>query len=59
MVPGTSDSASFDDALTSVTASGRGLAHGMTLLMPPAWESDTELPSCTNSRVRRTISSNE
>ncbi len=45
MVPGTSDSASFDDALTSVTASGRGLAHGMTLLMPPAWESDTELPT--------------
>ncbi|MDB4893010.1 MAG: hypothetical protein JWL61_4865 [Gemmatimonadetes bacterium] len=45
MVPGTSDSASFDDALTSVTAAGRGLAHGMTLLMPPAWESDTELPA--------------
>jgi glutamate synthase (ferredoxin) len=44
-VPGTSDSASFDDALTSVTAAGRGLAHGMTLLMPPAWESDTELPT--------------
>ncbi|MEO5868659.1 MAG: glutamate synthase large subunit [Gemmatimonadaceae bacterium] len=44
-MPGTSDSASFDDALTSVTAAGRGLAHGMTLLMPPAWESDTELPT--------------
>ncbi|MEO8333578.1 MAG: glutamate synthase large subunit [bacterium] len=44
-VPGTSDSASFDDALTSVTTADRGLAHGMTLLMPPAWESDAELPT--------------
>ena len=42
---GTSDSASFDDALTSVTAAGRELAHGMTLLMPPAWECDEEMPA--------------
>jgi glutamate synthase (ferredoxin) len=46
---GTSDSASFDDALTSVTAAGRGLAHGMTLLMPPAWEADEEMPSDVRS----------
>src|SRR5205823_2192968 len=43
--PGTSDSASFDDALAAVTASGRGLADGVTLLMPPAWEHDDEMPA--------------
>ena len=42
---GTSDSASFDDGLASVTAGGRGLAHGMTMLMPPAWEGDDEMPA--------------
>jgi glutamate synthase domain-containing protein 2/glutamate synthase domain-containing protein 1/glutamate synthase domain-containing protein 3 len=40
---GTSDSASLDDALATLAAAGRGLAHGMTLLMPPAWEHDEEL----------------
>jgi glutamate synthase domain-containing protein 2/glutamate synthase domain-containing protein 1/glutamate synthase domain-containing protein 3 len=42
-VAGTSDSASFDDALASLTAAGRQIAHGMTMLMPPAWEGDTTL----------------
>ncbi len=37
---GTSDSASFDDALASVTSAGRDLSHGVSLLMPPAWEGD-------------------
>ncbi len=44
IAPGTSDSASFDDALVSVTAAGRDLPHGMTLLMPPSWEHDDEMP---------------
>ncbi|MES2177381.1 MAG: glutamate synthase large subunit [Gemmatimonadota bacterium] len=37
---GTSDSASFDDALASVTSVGRELSQGVSLLMPPAWEGD-------------------
>jgi glutamate synthase domain-containing protein 2/glutamate synthase domain-containing protein 1/glutamate synthase domain-containing protein 3 len=41
--PGTSDSATLDEALVSLTAAGRGIAHGMTLLVPPAWEHDDEL----------------
>ncbi len=45
VAPGTSDSSSFDDALVSVTAGGREITHGMTLLMPPAWEHDDEMPS--------------
>ncbi len=49
IVPGTSDSASVDDALTSVTAPGRDLPHGMTMLMPPAWESDSALPADVRS----------
>src|SRR5258705_969740 len=40
---GTSDSATLDEALVSLTAAGRSLAHGMTLLMPPAWEHDPEV----------------
>jgi glutamate synthase (ferredoxin) len=49
IAPGTSDSASFDDALVSVTAAGRELPHGMTLLMPPAWEHDEEMPDAVRS----------
>ncbi|MDQ2665345.1 MAG: glutamate synthase large subunit [Gemmatimonadota bacterium] len=45
IAPGTSDSASFDDALVSVTAAGRDLPHGMTLLMPPSWEQDEDMTS--------------
>jgi glutamate synthase domain-containing protein 2/glutamate synthase domain-containing protein 1/glutamate synthase domain-containing protein 3 len=41
---GTSDSASFDDALASVTAGGRGIAQGITMMMPPAWERDESMP---------------
>ena len=40
---GQSDSASFDDALASLTAAGRDAVHGMSLLMPPAWERDEAL----------------
>jgi Glutamate synthase domain 1 len=49
IAPGTSDSASFDDALVSVTAAGRELPHGMTLLMPPSWEHDEEMPDAVRS----------
>ena len=41
---GTSDSASLDEALELLTLSGRSLAHGVTLLMPPAWEGDADVP---------------
>jgi len=40
---GTSDSASLDEALSRITGGGRSLAHGMTMLMPPAWENDVSL----------------
>jgi len=43
--PNASDSSSFDDALVSVTATGRELPHGMSLLMPPAWENDDAMPA--------------
>jgi glutamate synthase (ferredoxin) len=49
IAPGTSDSASFDDALVSVTAAGRELPHGMTLLMPPSWEHDEDIPDAVRS----------
>jgi glutamate synthase (ferredoxin) len=40
LAAGTSDSASLDEALAIVTSTGRDLAHGMALLMPPAFERD-------------------
>jgi glutamate synthase domain-containing protein 2/glutamate synthase domain-containing protein 1/glutamate synthase domain-containing protein 3 len=40
---GTSDSASLDEALSLLAIAGRGLTHGMTMLMPPAWENDGDL----------------
>ncbi len=42
---GTSDSASFDDALASVIVGGRSVAHGVTMMMPPAWECDDTMPA--------------
>ncbi len=38
-----SDSGSLDEALGLLTAAGRGVLHGMTLLVPPAWEGDPEM----------------
>ncbi|GHO44976.1 glutamate synthase large subunit [Ktedonospora formicarum] len=38
-----SDSAQLDNALELLTHSGRDLLHSMQMLVPPAWEQDTEL----------------
>src|SRR5437867_4372927 len=40
---GGSDSASLDEALALLTLAGRDAAHAMTLLVPPAWENDSDL----------------
>src|SRR5436309_6863611 len=40
---GGSDSASLDEAMTLLTLAGRDAAHAMTLLVPPAWENDSDL----------------
>ena len=39
-----SDSASLDEALAELTDGGRDLLHALSLLIPPAWETDRELP---------------
>ncbi|MBE3559260.1 MAG: glutamate synthase large subunit [Ktedonobacteraceae bacterium] len=41
--PGGSDSAQLDNALEFLAYSGRDLLHSMQMLVPPAWEHDTEL----------------
>ena len=41
---GTSDSAALDEALGLLTAAGRDVLQGMSLLLPPAWEGDPEMP---------------
>jgi glutamate synthase domain-containing protein 2/glutamate synthase domain-containing protein 1/glutamate synthase domain-containing protein 3 len=40
-----SDSASLDEALALLTRGGRDVLHAMSLLVPPAWEGDDELPA--------------
>jgi len=40
---GGSDSASLDEALVLLTLAGRDVAHSMTVLVPPAWENDSDL----------------
>ncbi len=42
--PGGSDSSSLDNVLEVLTMSGRSLLHSMTMLVPPAWRSDKNLP---------------
>ena len=38
-----SDSASFDNALQITTAAGRSATHGVSIMMPSAWENDRSL----------------
>lgn len=39
-----SDSASFDNCLQLMTASGRPVLNGIAMMMPTAWEEDTLMP---------------
>ncbi|MEZ5154308.1 glutamate synthase large subunit [Rhodococcus zopfii] len=41
--PGGSDSASLDEVLELLHLSGRTLPHAVTMMIPPAWENDSEL----------------
>src|SRR6266446_3208405 len=43
LTEGGSDSASLDEALGLLTAAGRDVLQGMSLLVPPAWEGDPEM----------------
>jgi len=42
--PGGSDSAELDNALEALVMSGRNILHAMTMLVPPAWRSDKNMP---------------
>ncbi len=41
--PGVSDSAALDNAVELITMSGRSLPHAMTILIPEAWGTDTDM----------------
>ncbi|HEY7516550.1 MAG TPA: glutamate synthase central domain-containing protein, partial [Vicinamibacteria bacterium] len=41
---GRSDSASLDEAVDLLLRAGREIDHSIAMLMPPAWESDAEMP---------------
>src|SRR5690606_25738035 len=40
---GASDSASFDEVLELLTLTGRSLPHAVMMMVPPAWEKQTDL----------------
>ncbi len=40
-----SDSASFDNCLQLITVGGRSVAHGVSIMMPTAWEEDRDMPT--------------
>jgi len=42
--PGGSDSAELDNAVEALVLSGRGILHAMTMLVPPAWRGDKNMP---------------
>lgn len=44
MTPNVSDSASLDNMFELLTADGRNIAHSMMMLIPEAWEKNTEMP---------------
>ncbi|PJJ63158.1 glutamate synthase large subunit [Compostimonas suwonensis] len=43
VTPGASDSASFDEVLELLSLSGRSLPHSMMMMVPTAWENQTDL----------------
>jgi glutamate synthase (NADPH) large chain len=43
LVPGTSDSAHFDAMLELLVLGGRSLPHAMMMMIPEAWEQDSEI----------------
>jgi Glutamate synthase domain 2 len=43
VTPGASDSASFDEVVELLTLSGRSLPHAVMMMVPEAWEKQTEI----------------
>ncbi|WP_396133164.1 glutamate synthase large subunit [Agromyces sp. 3263] len=43
VTPGASDSASFDEVVELLTLSGRSLPHAVMMMVPEAWENQTEI----------------
>ncbi|WP_405216829.1 glutamate synthase large subunit [Agrococcus sp. Ld7] len=44
VTPGLSDSSSFDEVLELLTLAGRSLPHAIMMMVPPAWENQTDMP---------------
>ncbi len=43
--PGGSDSAALDNTLEGIVRTGRPMVKGVTMMMPPAWEHNKEMPA--------------
>ena len=43
VTPGASDSASFDEVVELLTLAGRSLPHAVMMMVPEAWENQTEI----------------
>jgi glutamate synthase domain-containing protein 2/glutamate synthase domain-containing protein 1/glutamate synthase domain-containing protein 3 len=44
IVPGGSDSAALDNVFELLALSGRSIEHVMTMLVPPAWQNNSDMP---------------
>ncbi|MEY4311093.1 MAG: Ferredoxin-dependent glutamate synthase 1, partial [Actinomycetota bacterium] len=49
LTPGASDSASFDEVLELLYLSGRSLPHSMMMMIPEAWEKQTDIDPARKS----------
>ena len=50
--PGASDSANFDEVLELLHMAGRSLPHAVLMMIPEAWENDTEMDSARRAFYR-------
>ncbi|HEU4466071.1 MAG TPA: glutamate synthase central domain-containing protein, partial [Agromyces sp.] len=49
VTPGASDSASFDEVVELLTLAGRSLPHAVMMMVPEAWENQTEIDPARRS----------
>ncbi|MDN4615442.1 glutamate synthase large subunit [Leifsonia sp. F6_8S_P_1B] len=49
VTPGASDSASFDEVVELISLSGRSLPHAVMMMVPEAWENQTEIDPARRS----------
>ncbi len=55
LTPGYSDSGTFDEVLELLNLAGRSLPHAILMMVPPAWEKNTELDPEVRALDRKSV----